>query len=43
MLTLHSEMQGTHCVRYDDGDVQDEDLLHGDYHILDAPEPQVRL
>lgn len=36
-------LQGTHRVEYDDGDVQDEDLLHGDFRVLDGSQAQVRI
>ena len=42
MTPVCADTQGTHRVSYDDGDVQDEDLLHGDYRILDGQDSHVR-
>ena len=41
-MIVCADAQGTHRVSYDDGDVQDEDLLHGDYRILDGQDSHVR-
>ena len=42
-MLLVPALQSTHRVHYDDGDIHDEDLLHGDYRLLDGQESQARL